>query len=105
MERESSYIIKIKKTPKGPAPWGVRRAWKGLQLPAVEKPLSYVEFAPLKPVLIPEKPRFGFVVPLDLAIEILEQQGKSKAADWFKDNWPKDVNLSFGSDEVTFFKV
>lgn len=100
--QEATYIIEIKKTPKGPAPWSIRRAWKGLELVAVEKPLGLPEFNPINGM--PAPPRFGFMVEREHAIHVLRARGEIKAVKWFESHWPEDLDFSFGANEVNFSK-
>ncbi|KKS55885.1 MAG: hypothetical protein UV22_C0039G0002 [Parcubacteria group bacterium GW2011_GWA2_42_35] len=56
-------------------------------------------------VKIPEGPGKTYMVPKDIALEVLEKKFPG-AADWFRLNYPSRIkHLTFGSDEVELVTV
>jgi len=122
-------IVKIIKTPEGPAPTGIRKAWVGVVLVAVPTSEDFVECDCLALARLAEeiearmadereisraeceafkekeaaaysKNRGGCMVPVDVALRMLEKQASAEAANWFWRNWPNKKGwFLFGPDE------
>ena len=95
-------IIKITKTPDGPAPLSVRKVWKDVFLLAVNKPKSTPEIDPVNMDVVIRKG--SYMVPMDLAFKMLRnqkpQESSEIAINWFKENFPEEIEyLSFGINE------
>ena len=97
-KNEFSTNIQIDKTPKGSAPWLIRRAWRGITVPARLATLDERELDPLRNFQLSPR-RVAFVVDREAAIKALESAGRKKAASFFNKNWPQ-INFSFGADEA-----
>jgi len=100
-EHEQTFLITIKKTPNGPAPWCIRRAWRGVELVAIRSASSIPEFPDFKPVSTSVN-RDSFVVLRDLGLKGLERFGRKRALEWFERNWPEELGFSFAADEVNY---
>ncbi len=95
---EFTTDIKINKTPKGTAPWIIRRAWRGIIVPARLAGLYEREFDPLNDFKLTSR-RVAFVVDREIAIKALKSAERNKAARYFDQNWPP-IDFSFGAGEV-----
>ncbi|MES3031380.1 MAG: hypothetical protein V4697_03125 [Patescibacteria group bacterium] len=100
---ESTGHIRITKVPDGEAPLEVREAWVGLTLPCG----PYLGFSGVgeergvltgESVGCPTCGRYGFSVPQDEAIAILEK-AKPEAALWWKKHGFPQVDQYFGFAE------
>jgi hypothetical protein len=98
---EATFIIKIKRIPKGPAPWCIRRAWVGIELAAIRNPSDVPQFDSLKQISV-SVDRNSFLVPRDNGLDRLKQAGKNRAYKWFSEHWPEDFAFSFGINEVEY---
>ncbi len=114
MRSEPTARIRITRLPHGEAPLEIRQAWIGLELPCypvlghllephrVYERLSTIghEQGVLSGQDI-ERPIFGFSVPQDQAIQILEATRPDAAAWWKAHGFPhQDNSFRFKNDEV-----
>jgi hypothetical protein len=102
-EKTPTYVITVTKTPKGPAPWCVRRQWKGVEMVAIKNPVDAPQFDSLKNVAV-SLDREAYRVPRDIGLRALERSGKKRAFDWFSNNWPEDWGFSFAAGEVDSYE-
>jgi hypothetical protein len=101
---QPSYMITIHKVPQGGAPRSIRRAWKGLSMPAVEFTPSMGDLA--DPIRGKEAHSgFGFMVSREDGIGALVTSGKNKAAEYFNEKWPIGMAFLFSANEVDFKKL
>jgi hypothetical protein len=89
-------LVKVIKTPIGPAPEVVRQQWVGVVLEPVFIGY-YPELDFLKDEPLP--PRRVCMVETESALAALEKHSPG-AATWFRDHLFPDINLCFGEDEI-----
>ncbi len=122
-------IIEIIGVPDGPAPMEIKRAWVGVILVAIPTPEDFVEYDCISLAKLAEEikdkmvntqevsraeyesfieknaaahmeNRGGCMVPVEVALIMLERQKSAKSADWFRVNWPNKKGwFLFGPDE------
>jgi hypothetical protein len=95
---EGQFRIRVVKTPAGPAPEEVRRAWVGTELVAVgEYDGPELDFVKLE---LRDKRRKSIAVPILPALVVLMKKDPLAVA-WFRNNLPPFVStFTFGADEV-----
>lgn len=96
MARIKEGFIKVIRTPIGPAPEAVRKAWVGLTLPMIG-PNPGREVNSLNGKLYPK--RKSFLVLKIPALEILEKKDPL-AAKWFRENPGGSNCFAFGHNEI-----
>lgn len=102
-------IIEITKTPDGPAPEWIRKAWVGVKIRGARRlragvpEVDFMKPEGRRPSVGDVPGRGGFVVDVEYALDALQlaSQEGTEATRWFLDNLPKGLpSLTFGPDEA-----
>ena len=106
MKNTSTGLIRITRIPAGEAPDYIRKVWVGLELPC-DPILGLPDEGGDRGVMSrkPERSRYGFSVPQDLAIAILQEHRPDAAAYWKQQGYPElGGYFGFAEDEAVIIR-